>query len=91
MKGKPITFRPRQDLRQRLEDLAAALDRPYTWLLDKAVEAALPALETKYREELEELRKKGPQRTTYALRPEQLNEVHDRPAATPPAKKKRAA
>lgn len=56
VKGKPITFRPRQDLRARLENLATALERPYTWVLEKAVEAALPALEEKYKKELSELR-----------------------------------
>jgi predicted transcriptional regulator len=39
-----------------LENLATALERPYTWVLEKAVEAALPALEEKYKKELSELR-----------------------------------
>jgi len=58
MKGKSVTFRPKADMRARLEKLAAATERPLTYYIEKAIEAHMPALEEKYAEELSELQAK---------------------------------
>lgn len=55
VKGKTFAFRAKPEIKERLERLAKALDRDYTWLIEKAIEAHLPALEQKYRKELAEL------------------------------------
>lgn len=63
MKGKSVTFRPKNEHRLRLEKLAEATERPLTWLIEKAIEAHLPDLERKYAEDLARLdasSKKGP-------------------------------
>ena len=57
-KGKGISFRPKEDVRSLLEDLAEATERPKTYFLDKCVEAYLPALEVKYSSELKQLLKR---------------------------------
>jgi hypothetical protein len=65
MKGKSVTFRPRADLRERLERLCIATERPMTYWLEKSVEAHLPALEEKYAEELLKLGPRPPGSKTY--------------------------
>ena len=57
-KDKGVSFRPKTGIRNRLDDLSLATERPKTFFLDKALEAHLPELERKYAIELEELRKK---------------------------------
>ena len=51
-KGQSVTFRPRKDLRDRLEVLAQATERPLTYYIEKAIETHLPVLEEKYAEEI---------------------------------------
>lgn len=55
MKGKVVTFRPRADLRARLDRLALATGHSLTYHIEKAIEAALPELEKRYAKELKEL------------------------------------
>lgn len=55
VKTKTFAFRARPDLKERLERLATALDRDYTWLIEKCIEGHLPAMEEKYAKEISEL------------------------------------
>jgi predicted transcriptional regulator len=92
VKGKSVTFRPRADLRQRLELLALATERPMTFLIEKAVEGHLPELEKKYAREIQEwvennVASKPEKKTSYStalpLRrssPLELNEPKPKPA-----------
>lgn len=78
MKGKPLVFRPTPELRSRIERLAVALDRDYTWLIEKAVEGYLPTLEERYAKELRELEKSHP--SQYRITAGQYMRTEDRPA-----------
>jgi len=53
VKGKSITFRPKKDLRERLEILSKATERPISYFIEKSIEAHLPALEEKHAVEIE--------------------------------------
>jgi len=48
VKGKSITFRPKKELRDRLDLLAKSTERPISYFIEKAIEAELPALEKKH-------------------------------------------
>ena len=74
VKGKSVTFRPKGNLRERLEKLAKATERPLTYYIEKAIEAHLPALEEKYAKEIADLA----ERESYRINP-QHSLIEDRP------------
>lgn len=72
MKGKSVTFRPKAEHRKQLDRIAAATERPITWLIEKAIEAYLPVLERRYAEELKKM-DAGAKKTGQANSPSELD------------------
>jgi predicted DNA-binding protein len=52
---KTITFRPRPEMKERLERIAEATERPLSFFIHKSLEAHIEFLEKKYAKELAEL------------------------------------
>lgn len=50
MKAKPVTFRPRADLAERIQKLAELSERSRTWIIEKCVEGHLAQLEQRYQQ-----------------------------------------
>jgi predicted DNA-binding protein len=88
-KGKPITFRPKEDINRRLLDLAEATERTTTYFIDKAMELHLPELEKRFEKELGEYKKQKQLSRKYPDAAPHYLILNEKPNSTAPTKKKK--